>query len=84
MVTVKLFGTFRIDSGIKQLQIEASCVKDIFPIIMDEVKRRDPETELTMKDLKGCLVSIGGRQVSLRTKLNDGDELYLVPAVGGG
>lgn len=84
MVTVKLFGTFRIDSGIKELQIEASYVKDIFPIIMDEVKRRDPETELTMKDLKGCLVSIGGRQVSFRTKLNDGDELYLVPAVGGG
>lgn len=84
MVTVKLFGTFRIDSGIKELQVDAECVKDIFPIVMNEVRRRDPNTTLTLKDLKGCLVSRGGRQISLKTKLNDGDELYLVPAVGGG
>lgn len=84
MVTVKLFGTFRLDSGIKEMNLDVSSVKDIFPIIMDEVKRRDPQTALTMKDLKGCIVSLNGRQVGMKAQLRDGDTLFLVPAVAGG
>lgn len=84
MVTVKLFGTFRLDSGIKELDVDAATVKDALPLIMDEVMKKDPKTNLTMKDLKGCIVSRNGKQIKLRDKLNDGDVLYLVPAVGGG
>ena len=84
MVTVKLFGTFRLDSGLKELQLEAGSVKDIFPLIMDEVRRLDPQTELTMKDLKSCIVSLNDRQVGMRAALNDGDLVILVPAVAGG
>lgn len=84
MVTVKLFGTFRLDSGLKELQLEAGSVKDIFPLIMDEVRQLDPQTELTMKDLKSCVVSLNGRQVGMRTALSDGDLVILVPAVAGG
>lgn len=84
MVTVKIFGTFRLDSGIKEMQLEAKTVKDILPQIMDEVLRRDPDTKLCMKDLKGCIVSLNGKQVGFNAKLNDGDTVYLVPAVGGG
>lgn len=84
MVTVKLFGTFRLDSGLKELQLEAGSVKDIFPLIMDEVRRLDPQTELTIKDLKSCVVSLNGRQVGMRTALSDGDLVILVPAVAGG
>ena len=84
MVTVKLFGTFRLDSGLKELQLEAGSVKDIFPLIMDEVRRLDPQTELTMKDLKSCIVSLNGRQVGMRAALNDGALVILVPAVAGG
>lgn len=84
MITVKLFGTFRLDSGIKEMQVEAKTVKDIYPIVMDEVLRVNPDTTLTMKDVKGCIVSIDGKQVGVRTKVNDGDVVYLVPAVAGG
>ena len=84
MITVKLFGTFRLDSGIKEMQVEAKTVKDIYPIVMDEVLRINPDTTLTMKDVKGCIVSIDGKQVGVRTKVNDGDVVYLVPAVAGG
>lgn len=84
MVTVKLFGTFRLDSGIKEMQLEAAAVKDIYPQIMDEVKRIDPNSALSMKDVKGCIVSVNGKQVSARTKVNDGDVIFLVPAVAGG
>ena len=59
-------------------------MKDIFPLIMDEVRRLDPQTELTMKDLKSCVVSLNGRQVGMRAALNDGDLVILVPAVAGG
>ena len=84
MVTVKLFGTFRLDSGIKEMNLDVSSVKDIFPIIMDEVKRRDPRTARTMKDLKGCIVSLNGKQVGMKAQLQDGDTLFLVRAVAGG
>ena len=84
MVTVKLFGTFRLDSGIKELKLDARTVKDILPIIMDEVIKKDPDTKLSIKDLKGCIVSRNGKQIKMSTSLNDGDVLYLVPAVGGG
>lgn len=84
MITVKLFGTFRLDSGIKELAVDAELVKDILPIIMDEVKKKDPNTKLTIRDLKGCIVSRNGKQIKMNTRLNDGDILFLVPAVGGG
>ena len=84
MITVKLFGTFRLDSGIKELQIEAKTVKDLYPVVMQEVLKANPYTTLSMKDVKGCIVSIGGKQVGVRTKLNDGDVVFLVPAVAGG
>ena len=51
---------------------------------MDEVKKRDPQTALTMKDLKGCIVSLNGKQVGMKAQLQDGDTLFLVPAVAGG
>lgn len=84
MITVKLFGTFRLDSGIKELQIDAKTVKDLYPVVMQEVLKANPYTTLSMKDVKGCIVSIEGKQVGVRTKLKDGDVVFLVPAVAGG
>ena len=51
---------------------------------MEEVKRLDPDTTLTIKDVKGCILSRGGRQISPGTRLKDGDVIHLVPAVAGG
>ncbi len=84
MVSVKLFGTFRLDSGIKSLELEASSVKKLLPMIMEKVKEKDPDTELTLDDLKGCIISLNGKQVGFSAKLKDGDKLDLVPAVAGG
>ena len=84
MVTVKMFGTFRLDSGIKELQLEAKRVKDLYPQIMETVLEANPDTTLTMKDVKGCIVCLHDKQVRPSTKLNDGDEVVLVPAVAGG
>ena len=84
MITVKLFGTFRLDSGIKEMQLEGKRVKDLYPQIMEKLIEKNPNTTLTMKDVKGCIVCYHGKQVRPGTKLQDGDEVVLVPAVAGG
>ena len=84
MVTVKLFGTFRLDSGIKEMQLEGKRVKDVYPQIMERVLEVNPNTTLTMKDVKGCIVCLHDKQVRPGTKLEDGDVVVLVPAVAGG
>ena len=53
MITVKIFGTFRLDSGLKELQADVKNARELYPIIMEEVKRLDPDTTLTIKDVKG-------------------------------
>ena len=82
MITVKIFGTLRLDSGLKQMQADVKTAKELYPLIMDEVKRIDPNTKLTIKDVKGCILSRGGKQISPSTRLDDGDVICLVPAVG--
>lgn len=84
MITVKIFGTFRLDSGLKELQADAKNAKELYPIIWNEVLRLDPDTTLTMKDVKGCILSRDGKQITPRTPLKDGDVVHLVPAVAGG
>ena len=84
MVKVKVFGWFRLDSGIKEITVHANTVRDLFPLLIQEAKRINPETTLKEKDLEGCVVAVNGKQVKINTKLKDGDEVFLVPAVAGG
>lgn len=84
MVTVKLFGTFRLDTRLKVIELEASSVKELLPQIISEVKKLDANSPVTEKDLKGCIISVNGKQARLKTKLNNGDEVCLMPAVAGG
>jgi len=78
MITVKLFGLLRLDTGIRELQVEARTVKDIYPAIL---ARTDA---VSAKDLKGCVVLINGKQGNKRTRLYPGDEVTLLSPVAGG
>lgn len=85
MVTVKVFGTFRLESRLnKSMEFDVKSIKELFPLIINEIKKHDPCTSITEKDLKGCVISVNGKQVRLRTKLKDGDEVCIMPAVAGG
>ena len=84
MVKVKMFGVFRLDSGLKEMTSEAASVKELFPQIIAEAKKINPRTTLTEKDLRGCVIAVNGKQVKPNSRLNDGDEVVLVPAVAGG
>lgn len=84
MVNVKLFGLFRLDTGLKELQADVKTVKELYPILLSEAKRVNPGTKITAADIDGCIVVINGKQCKKSSRLNDGDEVYLMSPVCGG
>ena len=78
MITVKLFGLLRLDSGIRERQLEAATVNEVFTQLLQETNR------ITRKDLDGCVVMINGKPGSKRSKLTDGDQVVLLSPVAGG
>jgi len=84
MVNVKLFGLFRLDTGIKELNADVSCVKELYPILLEEAKKINPNTQITAKDIDGCIVVINGVQSKKTAQLKDGDKLMLMSPVCGG
>ena len=84
MVNVKLFGLFRLDTGIKEFDAEVSSVKELYPILLAKAREKDPETKITAKDIDGCIVIINGKQSKKSAKLSDGDKVMLTSPVCGG
>ena len=84
MITVKLFGTLRIDSGVKEVQTEAKRVKEIYAPVLDAIRAKQPDTCITLKTLKGCRIAVNGNATAPNTALQPGDLVYLFPAVAGG
>lgn len=84
MVTVRLFGTLRLETGVKELTAEAKNVKALYPLIIREIRAAKPGCAVTEKTLRGCLVAVNGVRVNLRTRLRDGDVVYFFTAAAGG
>lgn len=84
MVKVKLFGLFRLDTGLKELQLEAGSVKELYPLLLDAAQKAKPATTVTAADIDGCIVMINGKQGKKSSKLRDGDEVMLMSPVCGG
>lgn len=84
MVKVKLFGLFRLDTGLKELEAEAATVAELYPILLAEAKRVRPGTKVTAKDIDGCIVMINGKQGKKSSPLRDGDQVMLMSPVCGG
>ncbi len=78
MITVKLYGLLRLDSGIRELSVEAATVAELYTRLSEKVDR------LTKKDLEGCVLLVNGKVSSRRAKLADGDVVQLLPPVAGG
>ena len=76
MITVKLYGLLRIDSGIKERQVEADSVSQILNYLQSQ--------GISRKDLNGAVVLVNGQSASKRTKVNDGDVVQLLSPVAGG
>ena len=76
MITVKLYGLLRIESGIKEKQLEAASVKELFEFLTD--------CGIDRKDLNGCIILVNGKSANRRSKLTDGDTVVLMSPVAGG
>lgn len=84
MITVKLFGTLRVDTGVKEVHVNGNRVRDLYGSILTEILQQNPSAEITLKKLKNCNAAVNGVLSSPGTKLNDNDIVYLFPAVAGG
>ncbi len=84
MVKVELFGLFRLDTGIKEMEAEAESVRDLYPLLLAEAKRLNPKTKITAKDIDGCIVVVNGKQTNKKARLRDGDTVMLMSPVCGG
>ncbi len=78
MITVKLFGLLRLDTGIRELQVEASNVRQLKQEILRTTDR------ITRESLSGCVILVNGAPCKPWTKLNNGDQVTLLPPVAGG
>jgi len=76
MITVKLFGLLRIESGIREKQMEAATVKEAMELLSD--------CGISRKELTGCVILINGKSATKRSKLADGDTVVFMSPVAGG
>lgn len=84
MVKVRVFGLFRLDTGIKEMDVQAGSVRELYPLLLEEAKRVNPDTRITAKDIDGCIIAINGKPGKKSSKLSDGDEIMLMSPVCGG
>lgn len=84
MVTVKLFGTLRLDSGVKEVRVRAGNMHALYAAVLEEIKTQKPDSTLTEEALRACLVAVNGEHVHGRIRLHDNDVIYLLSPVAGG
>lgn len=84
MVKVKIFGLFRLESGIKEINLEAHVVSDLYPMLIQKIKEVKPYTKINIKVLNGCSVIVNDKFANKNTKLNDNDVVMLLSPVCGG
>ena len=76
MITVKLYGLLRIESGIRERQVEAASVREV---LQDLLMQGIPQ-----KDLNGCIILINGKPGNRRSLVHNGDVVVLMSPVAGG
>ena len=76
MITVKLYGLLRIESGIREKQVEAATVKEVLEALAG--------CGLSRKALKGCVILVNGSSATIKSKLKNGDTVVLMSPVAGG
>ena len=76
MITVKLYGLLRIESGIREQKLEAATVKEVLQAL--ESLGIDP------RDLSSCVILVNGSSANKKCKLTNGDTVILMSPVAGG
>ena len=81
-VTVKLFGVFRVDTGVPQVELECDKMKDIFALLHEKLGNVRMDSGLEFKD---AAVYVNGESCRKKSRaLQDGDEIWLLSPASGG
>ena len=83
MVHVKLFGALRLRSGLKDYQLEAKNLDELYAQLA-QLSTQTGGKQVTVKDLRACIVMINGEQCRPRHALSDGDTVVLLTPASGG
>jgi molybdopterin converting factor small subunit len=82
MITVKIFGTYRLKSVKGELRLNAGTVKQV----LVDIGQNCPE--LSEQELKQAILFVNKQQITgrrrLSMRLKDGDELVLISPMCGG
>ena len=73
-VTVKVFGVYRVDSGVKEYTAEANIVNDVFLSL--NYLSKVPDSDINFNNTSVF--------VNKKMKLKDGDEVWIMSPAGGG
>ena len=92
-VKVKLFGVFRMDTHIPEIDLRVEKVGDLFPILNEksmalyrERAAADPNAPAPEPfGFKDAVVYLNGERCARKgRKLSDGDEIWLLSPASGG
>lgn len=92
-VTVKLFGVFRVDTGLSEMKLTAGRLGDIFDPVNEEVSglyaehlKADPSIERPdVISFSDAIVYINGKRCPRKSRrLADGDEIWIMSPASGG
>ena len=76
MIRAKLYGLLRVESGIKERQLEAATVREV----LDDLER----CGIPRQKLEAAVILVNGKNANKRTKLSDGNTVVLMSPVAGG
>lgn len=76
MITERLYGLLRLDSGMGVCQLEADTLGQVFTQL--------EALGLSRKALSGCIVLVNGSPARRNQPLSQGDTVQLLPPVAGG
>ena len=76
MITVKLYGLLRLNSCIKEKELEATTVKAALEQLAS--------LGIDRRELRSCVILVNGKSANQRSKLTDGDTVVLMSPVAGG
>ena len=79
-VNVKVFGVYRVDSGVKEYVAEANIVNDVFTRL--NYLSKVPDSNINFNN---TAVFLNNKPCTKKkTKLHDGDEVWIMSPAGGG
>ena len=76
MITVRLYGLLRMESGIRECSLDATGMKEVLAHLT--------ELGISPKELKGCVIFVNGKSADRHRKLQAGDVVQLMSPVAGG